>query len=466
MTPRPDNEDSPLLKRDGDGKNHQMELSPHQPSSFIGDINAADAPTSWIKFITGKVSIITVALATLAIVLEAKHSISRKCAQIETRGMAFTGPYHLVEAQEGRNFFSFYDFYDGPDSLGSAGYNAYVSRSKAKEANISGVVTEKKIDGIEGGKEEEFVYMSSAPTTAGPRDSVRLEGKTRFDRGLFILDVRHMPDGCGVWPAFWMTDEAAWPRNGEVDILEGVNGQTVSKTALHTSDQCDMYAHVPPWTKTGEWEWITGIPKTYTGEPDFHTSKAADNCWVMAQHQWANEGCTAVHDRNDTLGAPVNENGGGIYALEWDPENRYMKSWVFSPDIPVNLRDAINTAGSKDAAERVVPDPSSWGLPYAYFAIGEGTGCSADHFKNMRLVFNLAFCGNVSGNRFARECNALADKFDVKNDDGFSDPVLTCNAYIESNPETLEEAYWKIKGVYVYERELEKKKEHDDDQRS
>jgi hypothetical protein len=264
-----------------------------------------------------------------------------------------------------------------------------------------------------------------------------------------------MPDGCGVWPAFWMTDEAAWPRNGEVDVLEGVNGQTVAKTALHTSDKCDMYAHVPEYAKTGDWEWVTGIPDTFTGEPDLRTAKAADNCWVMAQHQWANEGCTAVHDRNDTLGAPVNDNGGGVYALEWDPENRHIRSWVFSPDVPQNLQDAIDTAGSKDASERVMPDPDTWGIPYAYFAIGEGTGCSKDHFKNMRIVFNLAFCGNVSGNRFSGECPALAKKFNVTDRKGNHDPVLTCNAYVESDPDALEEAYWKIKGVYVYEREFE-----------
>jgi hypothetical protein len=204
-----------------------------------------------------------------------------------------------------------------------------------------------------------------------------------------------------------------------------------------------------------------GIPNQYTGEPDLKTSKEADNCWVMAQHQWANEGCTAIHDRNDTIGGPVNDVGGGVYALEWDPENRHIKSWVFSPrdDMPQNLIEAIETASSEDASKRIMPDPHSWGLPYAYFAIGEETGCSADHFKNMRIVFNLAFCGNVSGNRFARECPTEAERYNVTNEfSGQLDPVETCNAYIEANPEALEEAYWKIKGVYVYERELEEKK--------
>ena len=227
-----------------------------------------------------------------------------------------------------------------------------------------------------------------------------------------------------------------------------------------------------------------GIPNTFTGEPDVRSNKPADNCWIMAQHQWENEGCTAVHDRNDTLGAPVNAVGGGIFALEWDPQNHYIKSWVFSPEIPQNLHDAMRTAKVKDTSQRVLPDPSTWGLPYAYFAIGETTGCSADHFKNMHVVLNLAFCGNVSGNRFSRECPVLAEQFNRTNEKGEHDPVLTCNAYIESNPTELEEAHWKIKvryhntynsnqivsnaymnhplfpqGVYVYERMSEKPKE-------
>jgi len=435
MAPR-QQEDSPLLERET-----KNEGAARRSSSFIGDVDAAAAPASPSRRAASLVVVVALSVGAACSGKRALHY-----AQVKSGRIVPTGPYRLVEAQEGEDFFSFYDFYDGSDSIGSAGHNQYVSRPRAEETGIAGVVAE---------NDEQFVHMSSAPTREGPREAVRLEGKTRFDRGLFILDVRHMPDGCGVWPAFWLTDEAVWPKNGEVDVLEGVNGQTTAKTALHTSDKCDMYAHVPPWAKSGDWEWVSGIPDTFTGAPDARTAKAADNCWVSAPHQWANEGCTAVHDRNDTIGAPVNAHGGGVYVLEWDPQNRYMKSWVFSPDIPANLKGAIDTAGL-EAADRVIPDPSSWGLPYAYFAIGETTGCSADHFKNMRLVFNLAFCGNVSGNRFSRECPALAAKFNTTNDNDEHDPILTCNAYIESNPDALAEAFWKIKGVYVYEREFER----------
>jgi hypothetical protein len=39
--------------------------------------------------------------------------------------------------------------------------------------------------------------------------------------------------------------------------ITGVNGMTTAKTALHTANECDMYAHVSPFDMTGEWEWIS-----------------------------------------------------------------------------------------------------------------------------------------------------------------------------------------------------------------
>lgn len=214
----PQREDSPLIDKDElapEGVS-RMEMGA-QSSSFIGDVEAN--PSSSCTSYWTKSTCITYGtiVAVSALVLFGKRGIHR--IQVKTGHLVPTGPYRLVEAQEGSDFFSYYDFFDGPDSIGSAGYQTYVSRKKAEEIDIASTITEKN---VMTGQNEEFVYMSSTPTEEGLRDSVRLEGKTRFNRGLFILDVRHMPDGCGVWPAFWLTDEAVWPDNGEVDILEGV----------------------------------------------------------------------------------------------------------------------------------------------------------------------------------------------------------------------------------------------------
>jgi hypothetical protein len=43
------------------------------------------------------------------------------------------------------------------------------------------------------------------------------------------------------------------------------------------------------------------------------------------------------------------------------------------------------------------------------------------------------------------DCPEIAKQFD------------TCDEYVASNPKELEEAYWKIRGVYVYEREWQKR---------
>lgn len=354
------------------------------------------------------------------------------------------GPYKLLERQEGADFFDYYTFFDGEDSLGSAGYNTYVGKKEAMKLGLANVTTE---DGID------YVYMSSTPTEDGPRSSVRLEGKRRFDRGLFILDLEHMPAGCGVWPAFWLTDEEHWPDNGEIDIVEGVNTQTRAKTALHTSESCSMYGHVSPFSHTGEWDSATGIPNTWTGQPDNETHVPADNCWNYAPHQWFNQGCVAVNTEPDTIGEPLNANGGGIYALEWDPEAGHIKSWVFPTGlVPDNLQDVL------DGPSTVVPEPETWDLPYAYFAIGDKSGCSSDHFKNMRIVLNLAFCGTVAGNRFLMDCpEKAAFAATLLDEDKATDSWALCNAYIESNPKELEEAYWKIRGSYVFEREYELK---------
>jgi hypothetical protein len=437
-------------------------MSPRETDSLL-DVSATDKkslhrqllsmegdekPPSVSQLVKRKLNIIGTAVTVLFLFIVA--ALKSQLVRISSpfgQGPALrraTGPYKLIEHQTGEKLFDYYDFYQGADSIGSAGYQTYVDSKRAKELNLVNVT---KRD------HEEFIFMQSAAGAKGKfRESVRLEGKTRFNRGLFILNVAHMPSGCGVWPAFWMTDEEHWPNHGEIDILEGINTQSVVKTALHTSDSCSMYAHVPAWAKTGVWDTSTGLPDTFTGQPNYINRVEADNCWVMAPHQWANQGCVAVSTENGTIGEPMNEIGGGVYVLEWDPVKGYIRSWVFKQgQIPDNLQASMDTAGSEHDTDSVRPDPSEWPVPYAYFAIGQGSGCSNDHFQDMRLVFNLAFCGTVAGNRFFQDCPALSREYNVSNDS-----VLTCNAFIASEPESLRDAYWKIRGVYVYEREYER----------
>ena len=144
---------------------------------------------------------------------------------------------------------NFNQVYNGPDSKGSNGFVYYRNLQYAKEHGLvkilkepvnttilakrrrTAVTTEEEetadrlkdshlnetvpngCDGCEINTldEETFIYIGTKATQSGPRDSVRLEGKRRFNRGLFILDVRHMPAGCGTWPAFWLVDELNWP---------------------------------------------------------------------------------------------------------------------------------------------------------------------------------------------------------------------------------------------------------------
>jgi len=54
------------------------------------------------------------------------------------------------------------------------------------------------------------------------RKSVRIHSNTSYDDAIFVLDVQHMPTGCGTWPAWWtLSQEGPWPAGGEIDIIEG-----------------------------------------------------------------------------------------------------------------------------------------------------------------------------------------------------------------------------------------------------
>ena len=75
--------------------------------------------------------------------------------------------------------------------------------------------------------------------------SVHTKRKHLFQYGMFEISAR-LPKGKGVWPAFWLlgvdprTGNDAWPRTGELDILEMIGGEVEDSTAhgtIHTTDE-------------------------------------------------------------------------------------------------------------------------------------------------------------------------------------------------------------------------------------
>mmetsp|Transcript_88560 Transcript_88560/g.274215 ORF Transcript_88560/g.274215 Transcript_88560/m.274215 type:complete len:534 (-) Transcript_88560:216-1817(-) len=253
------------------------------------------------------------------------------------------------------------------------------------------------------------VYMGAdkaAGALGSGRHSVRIESVAVFNGGLFVVTLDHIPTGCGTWPAFWMFGEGAlhaWPAWGEYDILEGVHTGSRANTALHTTSGCDQSSIQANWNQG--------------------SSKPADNCDVDAPGQLPNQGCSQRGPPN-SFGPGFNGQGGGTYVAEWDPVvGKQIRTWFWPVGTePVDLL-------------RKRPEPELWGAPFSHFTL-DSTMCPASHFQNMRLVFDITFCGDLGEATYKEFCPAEAAR-------------TTCRDLVMSGP--LPEAYWSIRAMDVYE---------------
>ena len=154
------------------------------------------------------------------------------------------------------------------------------------------------------------------------RNSVRIQSKKRYNGGLFLLDVIHMPTGCSLWPAgetilflrlcsdvlnlsmlAWLT-ATDWPAGGEIDFLEGVHTDVFNSMTLHTNPGCTL--------DTSRSNPDKGLPvsdNTFTG-----TVKTSD-CNALAN---SNTGCSIQDTDGRSFGAGLNGQQGGVYATLWD----------------------------------------------------------------------------------------------------------------------------------------------------
>ena len=243
-----------------------------------------------------------------------------------------------------------------------------------------------------------FGVDSTNVASGSGRQSVRLVSKKSYNHALVILDLAHMPAGCGTWPAFW-TVGPNWPNAGELDIIEGANSQATNSMALHTGPGCSA-------VQNGNFSGYIQTP----------------NCDVNAPGQPYNAGCAIRSSNPGSYGSGFNQGQGGVYATEWSSD--HISIWFFPRGaIPADMSSAS-------------PDPSNWGQPVASYGSGS---CDIDQFfNNNLLVFDTTFCGYWAGKVWS------------------SDPVCgskasTCQAFVQNNPSAFKEAYWSVNSLKVFQ---------------
>ncbi|KAF2035926.1 hypothetical protein EK21DRAFT_53156 [Setomelanomma holmii] len=292
---------------------------------------------------------------------------------------------YVLEDDYMTDFYGNFNFFTGADPT-EEGFVKYVDEATAKQTNL-----------INGSSTTAAVFGTDVTNkTPGGRPSIRLESKKTYDQGLIVLDLAHMPFGCGTWPAFW-TLGPNWPTGGEIDILEGVNEYTNNGMTLHTGPGCSI-----------------GSDTTA-----FSGSVTTSNCDVAAEGQSKNVGCSIESPSKQSYGAGLNQNGGGVYAMEWNSD---AISVYFFP------RGSIPADALGDS-----PDTSGWGKPAAKFA----GACDIDQrFAAQQIIIDNTFCGQWAGA--------------IWEDGSCASKAATCEDYVRDNPQAFTEAYWEINALKVY----------------
>ena len=293
---------------------------------------------------------------------------------------------------KGKSFFDQFAFWDWGDP--THGYVNYVNEADARSQGLISV----------NDKGQVLMKPDTTSVATGPgRNSVRIQSKKRFNSGLFIFDLEHVPTGCGTWPAFWLFGPN-WPIQGEIDIIEVVNNGDANAATCHTGASCGM-SYVDTASFTGKWA---------TNQ----AGRSNTNCDIYAPGQQVNQGC-GIGQPPGTIGTPFNAQGGGVYAVNWNPDTG-IEMWSFPRKaIP---QDILN--GN--------PNVAGWGKPFANFKLG--WECPNYMFRDHQIIINLTFCGDWAGSLFGQMCPGLG----------------SCQDYVRLNPQAFTEAYWLINYLRVY----------------
>ena len=127
-------------------------------------------------------------------------SFFAKCALLAASiAPATVAGYSLTDDYTTSNFFSMMSFFTEADP--THGYVQYVDEGTAQSEGL-----------IQSSSDSVYIGVDANGTASGSgRQSVRLTSSKTYNQGLFVIDVEHMPTGCGTWPAFWLVGPN-WPN--------------------------------------------------------------------------------------------------------------------------------------------------------------------------------------------------------------------------------------------------------------
>ncbi|KAF1998538.1 glycoside hydrolase family 16 protein [Amniculicola lignicola CBS 123094] len=300
--------------------------------------------------------------------------------------------YSIGDSYAGETFLDGFDFFTAADP--THGFVRYQSRAVGESTGLVDMIGEATYLGVD------YVNPEVVTNNGDGRPSIRIETTKSYTKGLFIVDIEHMPGGiCGTWPAFWSLGSGEWPKHGEVDIIEGVNMQTVNKAILHTDTMCS----------------VDGLGQTGT--------QGLTNCALDSSSGYS--GCDVTAPNTNTYGTGFNAVGGGVYIMEWTDED--IKIWFFTRgEIPDSV--AGNT-----------PDTTEFGTPLANF---KGDCDIPTRFQEHRFIFDTTFCGDWAGNTYASSGCPMYSGLDG---------MASCKKFVGENPSAFKNAYWQINSFKTFD---------------
>jgi hypothetical protein len=141
-------------------------------------------------------------------------------------GAPGAAPYQLVDEYLPAAFFDNFDFFTGGDP--TSGHVQYVDRATALQNGYTTTVN--------GAARMSVDTTNKFPLGGRGRPAVRLISNNSYTHGMFIADVKHMPTGCGTWPAYWLLGPDPWPTYGEIGRLFScllMTGKTLTRSRYH-----------------------------------------------------------------------------------------------------------------------------------------------------------------------------------------------------------------------------------------